>query len=313
LPTPAQDAFIREVLGFDPAATTETAAAGAPHQADGAPGKPAAGKQPGGAAAAALLPAGGGGEAAGGGSYQPGGGGPGSGKADPAVTELQKRLPQTADGYLEMWLVAATGALQEMPPMSDQVESHNFAVALAGNLLWAASSLFPEAKIAVVACSFVGSMIGSGAEASSAPPSPLKDILTHLHQARDAVSKRVHGHAGKLAAEIVKAGKTQTEDQDKAIWGHIFPGGPFNASAALLDKARTAIARGYAAFQSDFASWIQVTTAQAKEINEKLPLPKDIDPWILAKVGAGPALDARLPSIVAKVQAKYPFKLRLTF
>ena len=220
------------------------------------------------------------------------------------VKQIADWIPDRADAFLEMWLVAGAEALGETPPTSDATTSRNFAVALIGNLAWAATCLIPELKLAVAALSFGGAAVGSGtlAKDDAWPVKPINDQLT---RARDLLSRRVHGQAKQLAATLVAEGVTEHEQRDKALWHHVFPNISYNSSSALLATMRYSIARAFKQYVVEYDKWLADTEAEANKIAAAGPHSTG---YVLAKVGDMEAMKTHDRAIV-EIRQKRPFKV----
>jgi hypothetical protein len=225
-----------------------------------------------------------------------------------AVKEIADWIPDRADAFLQMWLDAGTSALLERPQTKDETASRNFAVALVGNLAWAATCVAPEAKLVQVLLSFGGAAVGSGMLASS-DAWPVKEINTQLAQARDAMSKAMHAGAKTLASAFVGSGYDTHERRDQALWHAMFTT-PYNNATGLLGLMRATIGRAFKQYDAEYETWSKYTEAEAMRIaiensaltGDRMPggVVRGVEPGALRK-----ALD--------EVRSKRPFRPKFAF
>ena len=241
------------------------------------------------------------------------GSGKGSGAAPAnaaAIKALADRLPNRADGFLASWLGSLTQAILTVPPphIEDNTDSSNFYVALAGNLAWAATCLIPEAKFLVVALSFGGATVGSGALAKdpkAQPPAPAADLIDRCDKARDAISKNMEQRAKTIAAEIVAAGALDGPAQDRALWSRIFRGVEYNSVEALKARSVAMLTEAGKQYTSQWKAWSAKTEEEATKRNNAAyqAYIKEHPEWLRMRGGPPPWRDPD----VAGVRKEMPF------
>jgi hypothetical protein len=121
-----------------------------------------------------------------------------------------------------------------------------FGIALAGNLVWAATCLMPPvAAVAIAAMSFGGAAVGSGAvpmigggePPKSTQPSFKLAAAAALAQARDRLSQAGKGVVKDVADDCAAGNVSDIEEQKQRLWAKLFSTGynqaePIEAAAA---------------------------------------------------------------------------------
>jgi hypothetical protein len=186
--------------------------------------------------------------------------------SDPSE-ELANRIPQCVDGFLGTWVEAMSHAVQSVPPphVDNDLGSFNVFVVLLGNLVWASTCFIaPEFAAVIKIMSVLGAATGSGIfipPDTGQPPVPTAEIYAQLERARDGMKKVARSEASTFAADIIKAGATKVDDQDKLIWEKLFGSLEFDSMRALSAKAIPIV---QSAFDQCTAQWL-VWKAQIKQ------------------------------------------------
>lgn len=146
--------------------------------------------------------------------------------------QAMARLPGVGRSFLNEWYSASNGALAAAAEPSVPESLPYWWIALAGNLAWAATSLFPGAQAAVVAVSFAGAAVGSGAvqratETPAPPVSGRETVGRALAVARDRAESTIRPAVIDAATDIATNNISDPEQQDRVLWGKICPAVPF--------------------------------------------------------------------------------------
>jgi len=179
-------------------------------------------------------------------------------------------LGQSAEEYANLWLSAAHLALDQAPEpdVDDPNAKANFYVAMAGNMLWASTSLFPEWRLAMVPMSFGGAFAGSGgmaAPAPAAPPSGKPVLISKLTQSRDRMVAGAHAVVARVASDCAADNISDVEQQKQKLWATVFPGIPYQVSDAIRAQALTQLTALVADFRAQYDAWDKSTRAEAFE------------------------------------------------
>ncbi|WP_145982433.1 DUF4157 domain-containing protein [Rhodococcus sp. MTM3W5.2] len=171
-----------------------------------------------------------------------------------------KRLPEVGKRFVNEWYSATNGALAAStePNIADALPY--WWIALAGNLAWAATSLFPSSKAAVVAVSFIGAAVGSGSVEKSTtpagPPSGKADVGRLLARARDKLEAALQSQVFEAASDIVDQNAEHTEEQDRTLFSKLFAEVPYDRRfEAIYNSTLSAINSNLANFAAQYQAW----------------------------------------------------------
>lgn len=176
-------------------------------------------------------------------------------KAQEIASKSYKELNTWYEMFINLWLTSANTALFQADVPEDATQKSNYNIALAGNLLWAATSLFPEAKAAVVTLSFVGSYIGTGGLAEQAAPTGIGEVAGYLSKSRDALLTKSIEIRQDVAAECAFQKITGIEDQKRLLWQHMFPGVTYNSSDGMREIIRKKLNSALIQFHLQWKMW----------------------------------------------------------
>ena len=151
------------------------------------------------------------------------------------------RLQGIARDFInEGFTSAQNGARTSVIP--DVVGQQNFYTALAGNLLWAATSFFTKWHPAVIVMSFVGATIGSGASGKSDEITGvgLAAIADRLAREADELEEKVKPDVWSVANDCGEQLVTEVEAQDRLLWAKLVPSVPYDGRREAITKATRA-------------------------------------------------------------------------
>lgn len=144
-------------------------------------------------------------------------------------------LAQAADIFANLWYSANNGALAGTAEPQDPdflnasaaQAKGAFGIALAGNLLWAATCLVPEIGVpALAVMSFGGAAAGSGTFAPGAPTNAMPSFKAvaapALAAARDRISARSKSLVKDVADDCAANNISDTEEQRNRLWTKMF-------------------------------------------------------------------------------------------
>lgn len=190
--------------------------------------------------------------------------------ADDAVRkQARKDFSNHLDMFANLWLTAATTALAGAPEAEDKESTAGWWVALAGNMLWAATCLIPGGQVYLTlirGMSFAGAALGSGVgqPAAEKAPSGKQMISELLTKARDAMVNSAGPVMDKAAALCGEKQITDPQGQREALWGMIF-NTPFDQSEPIR-KVMEAKIRGWLdSYLQQWHKWMDETASQAKD------------------------------------------------
>jgi hypothetical protein len=171
-----------------------------------------------------------------------------------------QNLPIWADTFANLWYIANNGALgaaqepadPDFVTASGAVAKQAFGIALAGNLVWAATSLLaPEATIAIRVMSFGGASVGSGILAPAAPassqPSFKGPAAAALARARDQLAVKSKEQVKTVADECAVNNISDLDEQKKKLWEKMFTTA-YNSAGPIQGAAAAKLAAGAASF-----------------------------------------------------------------
>ncbi|MEU4238275.1 DUF4157 domain-containing protein [Actinoplanes sp. NPDC026619] len=238
---------------------------------------------------------------------------------------LRSDFLRDRDIFLNLWLAAALAALEGAPEAKDEESTANFWVALAGNLLWAASSLVaPEALLIIRLMSFAGAAVGSGALAQNPeqPPSGKEIASEMLTKSRDLM---VQSSGASIDAAIADCRATRTTDADQqrqVLWGKLF-NTPYNQSEPIRKEMKAKIEAGMADFLKQWHNWKDEIREEAEEKGYSGGLPPDVygDPSLVAKYEKDPEKAwrlvqdpvSRVGALERYLRSKRPFQAEMKF
>jgi hypothetical protein len=189
--------------------------------------------------------------------------------ADPEQEQIRQAasqaLPIWADTFANLWYTANNGALAatvepDDPDFASETGARAklaFGIALAGNLVWAATSLLPGGGLAVVLMSFGGATVGTGAITAFAEPpkssQPSFKVVaaTALAGARDRIAEASKKVVKDVANECGTGKISDLEEQKKRLWAKLFSTA-YNEAAPIESAAAAKLAKGA---QSFVAEW----------------------------------------------------------
>jgi hypothetical protein len=142
--------------------------------------------------------------------------------------QAMSRLMLLGRIYLNDWQDAARDGVLAARQPDDPVAQENYHRALAGNMVWAATSLFPATSVAriawtVRAMSFGGAAAGSGALASSSSPSGVELIRQRLRVIRDTMEGELWSRVIDTVTAAMAAREFTHSLQDERLWYRLFP------------------------------------------------------------------------------------------
>jgi hypothetical protein len=218
------------------------------------------------------------------------------------------RLRGAAESYANLWLTAASLALSAAPEPSvpDPTAQGNFLATLAGNMIWAATSLCPAWQMLVVPMSFAGAALGSGAAAGEPqqPPSIRGALGQHLARIRDHMVADAERRCTQWAETIVfEENLPDQRAQDRRLWDIIFPGVPFNNSERLRNDIAARLTSAVSQYTQQWQRW-RTATAQ--------PVQSSTTAGVFGPFAAI-AGTVQQESEVAAARRRHPFVPHLTF
>jgi hypothetical protein len=207
--------------------------------------------------------------------------------------DARERLPIWAETFANLWYTANNGALgstaePEDPDFVSAVGRNAkvaFGLALAGNLIWAATCLTPAGTAVTIAMSFGGATVGSGAIAQitdtpqSSQPSFKVVAAGALAKARDRIAETTRNVVKDVADDCASSKISDAEEQKKRLWAKIFltaynQAEPIEtAAAAKLAKA----AQGFVASWQAHKSSQEVQKEASRRTDERIK--KEGYPW----------------------------------
>jgi hypothetical protein len=223
--------------------------------------------------------------------------------------DAMKSLPLMGQVYLDQWYSASlSGALTANEP-SDPVAKENWYIALAGNLAWASTGLFPEGAAALgVVVSFAGAAVGSGAAARETAPSGGKALISNsLARARDNLEKRIRPKIVNVAADSAIKDINDHEIQGKMLWQELFPSIPFEGRFEKLTiESRKRSESALTSFMNQWYAWRDMIKecAGAKAREDPFGL-RSPGPRIQASLDKSAYQTERI-SGATTIQAQYP-------
>ena len=188
-----------------------------------------------------------------------GGAGGGGGVApanDEAKGEAHTNLLRERDMFANLWLSTALGALGAAPEAPDRKSRAAFWVALAGNLLWAATTLVaPEALLAIRLMSIAGATVGSGTLTQNEPESApsAEEVSKLLTTSRDLMVKSDYT-LDAAVDEAVASGIVDGEGQRRLLWRKMFKT-PYNEAEPIRAEMSEKIKKGLADFNTQWHEW----------------------------------------------------------
>lgn len=177
---------------------------------------------------------------------------------------MMGRFPEVWRGFCRDWYDAALNALATVPDLPDPYAEANFYRALAGNLLWAATSITffvtnPAAGVVAISASFAGAAAGSGMLATPAPPSGRAQLGAVIATERDRIERDVgHPLFADVAADCLADRRrfSTVAAQDRALWHRFAPGIPFERRNQVMQQNATALLASWLQqFQQQYLAW----------------------------------------------------------
>ncbi|MFZ0745916.1 MAG: hypothetical protein WAM85_16015 [Terracidiphilus sp.] len=174
------------------------------------------------------------------------------------------RLPSVARQFIDEAFIAAQNGARTAARPTDPVVKENFERALAGNLLWAATSLFAEWNPIVIPMSFLGSLVGSGGGAAASPDFGWgeKVIADRMAQETDHAHSLAIGYAEAAADECGEKSIRDAEEQDQLMWRRMFPpssttpGIPYETRfLTITTRSRLRVEAALADFVKQWTAW----------------------------------------------------------
>ncbi len=215
--------------------------------------------------------------------------------------------------FVDLWLTSANTALHQAVVPEDPTVRRNFYTALGGNMLWAATSLFATWHPIVIAMSFVGAAIGSGAAAADAAPTGIPQVAGLLTRTRDTLFRQSASVRSDVAIVCAQRNRTDLESQRQVLWAHIFPGVPYNSSDTLRELTLVRINAGLVQFRAQYDAWQSATEASGS--HRAVTYCREIFPHNADGEGAARAgcIISFSSSFTAEARQANPFTPHLTF
>jgi hypothetical protein len=173
------------------------------------------------------------------------------------ATAAEQRYSIIARTYIDsafQWALA--GERIAVAQVDDPVAKENFYRALAGNMVWAATSIFATWNPVVIPMSFIGAAVGSGAAAEESALPRGEELLlrrwaTEADQLESA-SWDLRVRAAQIAASRGIA-ETDYEALDRTLWEVMFPTIRFEERRrAILELAQVRVQRALSGFIREF-------------------------------------------------------------
>jgi hypothetical protein len=178
--------------------------------------------------------------------------------------EAWGRLPGVARSFVDEFFAAAEVGARTATKPEDPIAKENFNRALAGNLLWAATSLFADWHPVVIAMSFIGASVGTGVGSSAEDVIGLGEriIADRLAEEADKLETESISVAHAVADECGERLYISHDDQDQLLWRTMFPrsssgpGIPWETRRATLTKfARQRVEGALGSFERQWEEW----------------------------------------------------------
>ncbi len=152
------------------------------------------------------------------------------------------RLQGIARDFINEGFTSAQNGARTPVNLPDVVGQQNFYTALAGNLLWAATSFFAKWHPVVIVMSFVGATIGSGASSKSDEVTSvgLAAIADRLAKEADELEAQVKPDVWSVANDCGEQLVTEVEAQDRLLWAKLVPSVPYDGRREAITKATRA-------------------------------------------------------------------------
>ena len=179
--------------------------------------------------------------------------------------EARKNLPDKIRNRATLWLTAASLGLQNARDPEDPTQAANFHRALAGNLLWAATSLFAEWSPIVIAMSFVGGIAASGVGAEKPSPSGKGELAGLLTKARDKLAATTDEISLELATRFAQELISEPAAQERALWDTLFPGIKYESSDEIRMNVEAELNRRLVSFRQQYEAWKKWTYDEGYE------------------------------------------------
>lgn len=200
-----------------------------------------------------------------------------------AAKEFLNRYPGVGRSFVDLAFSAAQNGARTAAKPPDPVAKENFDRALAGNLLWAATSLFATWHPAVILMSFVGAAMGTGVGKRKEADFGLgeKMIADRLSQEADSFEARLKTDWDPvLMASMFVAQSSNPDDyeaQDRYIWRMLLPKVPWESKReAITNDTRTRASRALGDFLRQWMAW----TASIERCSKWKPVGMDNDPHL---------------------------------
>jgi hypothetical protein len=183
--------------------------------------------------------------------------------------------------FLTQWSLQMSNATRDASKPSDE-SSRDWWVALAGNMLWAASCFVPGAgviktasegmstmgKVMYVTMAHGGAMAGAGVFATGPSGDPSgKDVLTRelnkkLKELQDVLHRNSEEWASSIERdpEFKKVLSSDTEETllefiDKSLWNSLFPSIPYQDYNVIYNGALQQLNKALAEFDKQYKAW----------------------------------------------------------
>ena len=229
------------------------------------------------------------------------------------------------DTFINLWLAAAVAALEGAPEPKDPESKRNFWVALAGNLLWAATSLVaPECLFAIRIMSFSGAAVGSGilSQEPEQAPSGRETVSQLLTTTRDLMITTAGPWLDRSVAECISRQVTDREEQREVLWRNLFKT-PYNESEPIRAEMSVKVKEALRQFLAQWHAWKDAIQKEAEDRGYTSGLPPDVygipefvaeyrkDPkraWMLVQDPV-----SRVAALSLALEKERPFTPNLTF
>jgi hypothetical protein len=182
------------------------------------------------------------------------------------VAHINDQIPH----LLDSWAIWVNGAITDADyPIEDATKDY-WLIALAGNLIWAATCFIdPALPIAITlikVMSVSGAVIGAGAPEKlgpppANPPSPKEKIRDQLAKARGRLQREYTAKSREWASRFIRLqdwdvnDTTIVEEFNVYLWSQMFPTIPYDDDrfSKILEMAKTAVGSAVADYNRQWA------------------------------------------------------------
>lgn len=215
-----------------------------------------------------------------------------------------EHLPEVGQRFLNEWLQASEDGVQTAAAPEDPIAKENWYLALAGNMLWASTSLMAPELAAPL--SFLGAAMGSGVAAAEEAPAGegIRLITERLQRSRIAMEGTLRPKIVDVAIECATEDISDIEEQKLRLWKKLFPEVPYeNRFPAITQDTRQKLARALPQFIRQWHVWKEEVRHCALEKQQS-------DPFGLRGPDISAKHDLTSGNRVAEVQRFWPLWVR---